>query len=142
MSRWPFARLVVFLVALLAWGLPAAASAQPSPDMPPRDVGVVVQPDAARLPPPPADFERIDRGWLVVEFPGSIRERAEALVKDAENFRGRLSADFGTPVLDHVIVRIARNPEQMTALAPLDAPPFDYAVGMAYPSVRLITLSL
>lgn len=53
-----------------------------------------------------------------------------------------LAADLGQPVLEHVLVRVARDPEQMAQLAPENAAPFPYAVGMAYPSLHVILLSL
>jgi hypothetical protein len=127
----------------LAWG--RLATAEPdgtTATLAPRDVAVVVQPTAARLPPAPADFQRIDNGWLVLEFPASIRPRVEAIARDAEDFRVHLAGDLGQAVLDHVIVRVARSPEQMAELAPEGAPPFSYAVGMAYPSLHVILLSL
>jgi hypothetical protein len=140
------ARLLAVLAAIfaLAWGRPAAAQAEQAATeaLAPRDVRVVIQPAAAKLPPPPADFQRIDDGWLVLEFPSSIRDRAEAMARDAQDFRARLAADLGQPVLEHVLVRVARNPGQMAELAPEGAPPFGYAVGMAYPSLRLILLSM
>jgi hypothetical protein len=140
------ARLLALVAALLAlvWGRPAAADPGETspPAMAPHDVGTVVQPAAAKLPALPEDFQRVDHGWLVVEAPSSIRERVDALVRDADDFRGRLAADLGQPVLDHALVRIARNPEQMTEVAPEGAPPFVYAAGMAYPSMHLILLSM
>jgi hypothetical protein len=140
------ARMLALFVALLAltWGRPAAAEPeQVAPAaLAPRDVGMVVQPQEAKLADPPADFQRIDRGWLVLEFPASVRERVDEVARDAEDFRGRLSADLGQPVLGHVVVRIARNPEQMAELAPDGSPPFVYAAGMAYPSMHLILLSM
>jgi hypothetical protein len=136
-----FFRVVVAVFALTAWSTLAAADDQPA-DLLPRDVSVVVQPDAARLPPPPADFERLDHGWLVLELPASIHDRGEALLRDADEFRARVSEDFGQPALEHVTVRIARTPEQMAELAPLGAPPFAYAAGMAYPSLRVLLLTL
>jgi Peptidase MA superfamily len=108
----------------------------------PRDVAPIIQPGAATLGDLPPDFERIEAGWIVFEFPSSVRARIEPLVKDAEEFRSQLSADLGQPVLHDVRVRIARNPEQMAALAPRGSPPFGYAVAMTYPSVRLLTISL
>lgn len=137
------ARLVVFWAAILALAWPVRALAQDEPaDMPPRDVGVIVQPDAAMLPPLPGDFQRLDHGWLVVELPSSIRERGEALLGQADDFRVRLSEDFGQPALAHILVRIARTPDQMAELAPPGAPPPAYAAGVAYPSIRLILLAL
>jgi hypothetical protein len=71
-----------------------------------------------------------------------VRDRVEAVARDAQDFRGRLAADLGQPVLEHVLVRVARNPRQMAELAPEGAPPFGYAVGMAYPSLHVILLSM
>jgi hypothetical protein len=71
-----------------------------------------------------------------------VRDRVTAMARDAQEFRTRLAADLGQPVLDHVLVRIARNPGQMAELAPEGAPPFGYAVGMAYPPIRLILISM
>lgn len=142
------ARLLALVAALLVLA-PGGVAAADLPDAPiatpPRDVAVVVQPAATRLPPPPEDFirsERTEGAWLVIEAPSSIRDRVEALARDAEGFRSRLAADLGQPVLDHITVRIARNPAQMAELAPTDSPPFGYAAGMAYPSLHLILLSM
>jgi hypothetical protein len=149
MSR-PLARLAALLATLVAlaallWGTTARAEGDGRDGagaMPPRDVSVVVQPSAARLPPLPGDFQRIDDGWLVLEFPGSVRERVVPLAREAETFRARLSADLGQPVLEHALVRVARSPEQMAELAPEGAPPPEYAAGVAYPSVHLALLAL
>lgn len=121
-------------------------SAKASPDdageRPPRDVGIVVQPSAAALRAAPGDFERIEHGWLVIEFPGSVRARVEGLLRDADEARARLSEDLGQPVLDHALVRVGRTPQQMAELAPPDEPPQTYAAGEAYPSLHLILLAL
>lgn len=136
-------RFVATIAALLALTLPRAATAQQEASaLPPRDVVVVVQPSAERLPPLPSDFQRIDDGWLVLEFPSSVRARVESLARDAQEFRGRLQEHFAQPVLDHVLVRVARTPEQMTGLAPADAPPPEYAAGVAYGSLHLALLAL
>jgi hypothetical protein len=110
--------------------------------MPPRDVALLVQPAAVRLPPIPADFERIERGWLTLEFPRSVHDRVEALVGEADEFRAHLSAELGQTALEHALVRIARTPDQMAELAPEGAPPFVYAAGMAYPWAHLAILAL
>ncbi|HXN30828.1 MAG TPA: peptidase MA family metallohydrolase [Polyangiaceae bacterium] len=138
-------RAVVLCLALLAFALgPRAAHAQPDAavSMPPRDVAILVQPSAARLAPRPADFQRIERGWLTLEFPASVRDRAEGLAREAEEFRGNLSSEFGQAVLESVLVRVARTPDQMAELAPEDAPPPGYAAGVAYPSAHLALLAL
>jgi hypothetical protein len=110
--------------------------------MPPRDVATMVQPNAATLGDLPSDFDRIEAGWIVLEFPSSVRLRVEPLVREAEELRARLSSDLGQPVLRDVLVRVARNPEQMAAIAPRGYPPFGYAAGMAYPSKHVVLLSL
>jgi Peptidase MA superfamily len=153
--RW--SRVIERVVGLL-WALVAIAAIACAPALlaertaraddeasdanPPRDVGVVVQPSSAKLPPAPPDFQRIERGWLTIEFPGSVRDRVEALVRDAEDFRERLSGEFGQPLLDQAMVRVARTPEQMAELAPQGAPPPPYAAGVAYPSAHLALLAL
>jgi hypothetical protein len=157
MSRSPLTRFFLFLAtvlpsAALVWLSALAllasvsyvtpAAADDGPDMLPRDVNVVVQPDAAKLPPMPDGFERLDHGWLVVELPSSLHDRGEALLHDADDFRARLSEDFGQPPIERILVRIARTPDQMAELAPQSAPPPPYAAGVAYPSLRLVLLAL
>src|SRR6266852_3211890 len=81
-ARVSAARLVMALVAMavLAWSAWSAwrpgvarADADTLDATPPRDVGVVVQPSAVKLAPAPADFQRIEGGWLTIEFPASVR---------------------------------------------------------------------
>jgi hypothetical protein len=142
---WPLVRWIAFWLALLALAghaRVAFADGDPQASMPPRDVALLVQPSAAKLTQLPADFRRIERGWLVVEFPASVRDRAEGLAREAEDFRERLSGEFGQGVLDQALVRVARTPDQMAELAPEGAPPFSYAAGMAYPSLHLTILAL
>ena len=141
-----FVRLasVLAFVFALAWpaGLALANAGDAAPDLPPRDVSVVVQPDAAKLAALPADFVRLDHDWIAIELPSSIRERGDALLHEADDFRLRLSEDFGQPTLEHVLVRIARTPDQMAELAPQAAPPPAYAAGVAYPSLSLVLLAM
>jgi hypothetical protein len=141
--RSVLARALVLLAALvaLAWS-PTARAEQDTGALSPRDVSVVVQPSAVTVPAMPSEFQRIDDGWLVLEFPGSVRERVESLARDAQDFRAQLAGDLGQPVLDHVLVRVARTPDQMAELAPTGAPPPEYAAGVAYPSMHLALLAL
>jgi len=131
-------------VILALLGAPRRAMAEPEAvgALPPPDVGFVLQPAAAQLGELPSDFQRIDAGWLVFEFPGSARSRIEPLVREGEDVRARLSDDLGQPVLGRALVRVGRDPAQMAALAPRNSPPFEYATGMAYESLDLILLSL
>jgi hypothetical protein len=136
--------LLVLLVALLANAMPqrARADARSPSELPPGDVSLVVQPAAVVPGPVPGDFQRIDGGWLTLEFPGSIRSRVEPLAHEAESMRARLAENLGQPVLAHALVRIARTPERMIDLAPRGAPPPEYAAAVAYPSEHLVILSL
>jgi peptidase MA superfamily protein len=128
-------------LVVLSWGTAARSDANP-PSAQPRDVGLLVQPSAAKIPPAPPDFELLKYGWLTIEFPASVRDRVQGLVREVEEYRARLSRDFGQAVLSEARVRIARNPEQMAELAPEDAPPPAYAAGVAYPSIHLVLVAL
>ncbi len=136
--------LLVLLAALLANAMPqrAGADARSATELPPGDVSLVVQPAAVVPEAVPSDFQRIDDGWLTLEFPGSIRSRVEPLAREAESMRARLAENLGQPVLAHAVVRIARTPERMIDLAPRGAPPPEYAAAVAYPSEHLVILSL
>jgi hypothetical protein len=134
--------LWVVLFALVWDARPAFADPDGAPAAPPRDVVLFVQPSEVKLPAPPGDFERIERGWLTLEFPASTRNRVEDLVRDAEEFRARLSEELGQPLLDHAVLRIARSPEQIAELAPEGAPLIPYATGITYPSFQLMILAL
>jgi hypothetical protein len=50
--------------------------------------------------------------------------------------------ELGRPVSGALTIRIARGPEDMRRLAPRGSPPPGYAVGVAYPSLGLIILSV
>src|SRR5258706_2713470 len=113
-------------VLALGWTPRARADEEAPSEMLPRDVSVIVQPSAAKLPAVPADFERIEHGWLVFEFPSSARSRVEPLLGEADEVRARLAEDTGQQVLDRVLVRVARTPDQMAELAPQGAPPPTY----------------
>jgi hypothetical protein len=138
--------LAAALLVLMRSPRIARAEADESVAPLPRDVVVMVQPSAADLPPLPNDFVRVDRGWIVFELPGTVRDRVDGLSRDADDLRTRLAADLGQPVLEHVLVRIARTPDQMSELAPQSegggARVPAYAVGVADPSVHLALLAL
>ena len=131
--------LVLLALAFVAKNAGAASDLET--DAVPRDVGVVPN-GAAALPTLPSDFATEDAGWVVIDFPASIRDRVAALQRDASAFRAHLAADLGQPVLDHVRIRIARTADQMAGLAPEGAPPPRYAAGVAYPALGLALLAL
>jgi hypothetical protein len=139
---WMVVMALVVTLLSLAWPLGARAQTGEATGLPAHDIGIVVQPSTATLGGMPADFQQIDHGWIVIEFPASVRSRIESVLLEADDVRAQLSGDLGQSVLEHALVRVARTPEQMSELAPRGAPPPAYAAGVAYPSLRLIVLTL
>ncbi len=140
-----FAVLVAIVVAFL--GGPRAARAaeasEPTPvETSPRDVPIVMQPSAIRIPAPPASFVHEDHGWLVVDYDPAARERLEPALREADEFKAQLEDHLGQAVLSRVELRVARDADAMAALAPEGLPPPAYASGVAYPPLHLVLLTL
>ena len=133
------------LVMLIAWLLAFPAYADEPPhatgpsDMP--DVGVGAIEDHP-IAPVPADYIHHEANWIRFVYPREARGRVEPLIESAGQTREGLRAELGRPVLERLVVRVARNPEEMTALAPGGLPPPEYAEGVAYARYRLVILSL
>ena len=121
---------------------PAFAESTAPVAMPPRDVPIVLQPAGVKLPPVPATYQQQDVGFMHIAYVASAHERVAPLLRDAEEFKAKLTDELGQPVLQRVEVRIARTPEEMASLAPAEVPPPDYASGVAYPSLHLVLLTL
>jgi hypothetical protein len=139
---WMVISSLVWTLLFLVWAAPARAQTAEATGLAARDIGIVAQPATATLGGVPVDFQEIDHGWIVIDFPASVRSRIESVLREADDVRAQLSADLGQPVLGHALVRVARTPEQMSELSPRGAPPPAYAAGVAYPSLRLIVLTL
>jgi hypothetical protein len=137
-------RFAILFIALALWLTAGRAQADGAGASLPHDVagegGVAV--GGFELADMPNDFQRVERGGVVFEFPSSARERVEPLIDAEEAFAARLSKELGQTVLSAVRVRVARSPQQMAALAPRALPPFEYAEAMAYPGAHLIVLSM
>jgi len=127
--------LVGFLAGL-TFLFVTVASAQDQPG----DVAVVA-PDIA-LPDAPDDYRTDRLGEVRWDYP----EPAESLVQQLQQAHAeewpRLVRELGGDVDDALVIRIGRNHDEMTALAPPRAPPPAYASGVAYPHRGLILLSL
>lgn len=108
----------------------------------PRDEPLVLQPEAVKIPAVPSDFVKKDLGWLTIAYPPAAEPRVASVLRDADAIKTALGATLGQPLLDHVDVRIARNAEEMTSLAPEQIPPPPYATGVAYSSLHLVLVSL
>ena len=134
LPRWfGLARIWAFALAMLI-GLTATHSAYAEDDdstvvSAPRDEPLVLQPSAVKVPGLPADYTQKDLGWLQLSYPPGTQERVDPIIRDAETIKADLQATLGQSVLSHVEVRIARTADDMTRLAPAEAPPPAYARG-------------
>ncbi len=132
-----FKQIVVLLVGLISALVavrPAAAQRQPA------DIAVVAA-DVA-LPDAPDDYQQEVVGAARWEYPRQASGVAETLQATYETEWPRITAELGGEIDDALIIRIGRNHEEMSALAPVGAPPPAYAVGVAYPHRGLILLTL
>ncbi|MBX3251640.1 MAG: hypothetical protein KF901_30970 [Myxococcales bacterium] len=95
-----------------------------------------------RLPEPPAGYAEREEGSVRWTYPESARASLDRLRETLAREWPRLAADLGQEVDDTLVVRLARNPDEMRALAPRGAPPPPYAAGVAYPHLGVILLTL
>jgi len=138
-------------VLVLAWLCLAARPARADEPVatPPLDAPLFSPAATLSVPPVPSTYQKRDLGWMTIYYPPSVYERVRPLIDAAPAFKAQLADVLGQSVLEHVEVRIGRTADDMAALAPREAPPFSYAVGMAYnsapsqgPGLHLVTLSL
>ncbi|MGD8318284.1 MAG: peptidase MA family metallohydrolase [Myxococcales bacterium] len=118
-------------VAFSVWAglaLPAVAAAQEATEL--------------ALPAAPEGYRTERIGSVVWTFPESLQDRASKLIDGFDDHWSRVVAEFGVPIDDQLVIRIARNPQEMRALAPIGSPPPDYATGVAYPPWGVIVLSM
>lgn len=95
------------------------------------------------IPPAPEGFVRVDRGSVRWEFPERARGLVEPLFATWDTAEPRIRRELGLEApLPDIRIRVGIDPEQMQALAPAEAPPPGYAVGVAYPGLSLILLTL
>ena len=94
------------------------------------------------LPTPLEGYETERIGAVTWTFPVSERGRVAALIESFHDHWARLVADFGVPIDDELVIRVARNPREMGALAPVGHPPPDYATGVAYSRWGVILLTM
>jgi hypothetical protein len=159
MARW-FRFLCAFLTALVVSFGSFSADARPAeigavppgeaggldthgpPLVVPHDVPVVLPTAHAAIPPVPSSYVTKDMGWLELSYPPSASERVSSIIQDAEAIKAELGQALGQPVLAHVTVRVAPTIADMARLAPADAPPPEYASGVAYHGLHLVLLSM
>jgi hypothetical protein len=120
---------------------PAEAD-KPAAPLAPHDVPLVLPSARAAIPPVPASYVTKDLGWLELAYPPAAAERVASMITDADAIKTDLASKLGQEVLTKVIVRVAPTVADMAKLAPADAPPPDYASGVAYHGLHLVLLSM
>lgn len=134
MSAARAAALALTLTALV----PSAAAAQPVSH---RDV---IAPTGVWLeaPPLPADYVEVRRGEVSIAYPRAMAPLAAPIVERAESDARALRAQLGVESAPTLRVRVVPDIAALRALAPRNAPPPDYAVGVAYPTISLALVSV
>lgn len=133
--------LSVFAV-LLGLLLPAAGRAQEEAAAEaPSDAVFDSSLDLTALPQSPADYMSESVGNVTWDFPRQAESDARDLIAAWRPAWDRIESDLGESLDSTMRIRIARNAAEMRALAPVGAPPPDYAAGVAYPALGLILLS-
>jgi hypothetical protein len=138
------AALFAWLLALCAILLPGAATAQRDDARAPvAQDAVDTAPGLAplRAPPVPADYVREQHGALSISYPRAIASQLRNALAHAEPDARTVGAQLGLTALPPLDVRLVPDPDTMRRLAPEEAPPPAYAVGVAYPSIGLALVS-
>ena len=133
--------LTAVISLLLAAGFADTAAAQPQEG----DAAAWEPPDSTdlpALPEPPEGYVTLESRGVRWVYPDGAAYEMEALADTWADDWATLEADLGVDVDDALEVRIARNPEEMRALAPAWAPPPAYASGVAYGHLGLVLLTL
>ena len=124
----PLTFLAVTLSAIAITLLAPRATAQEAP-------GLV-------LPTPGSEYHTERIGSVTWTYPESERARVAPLIETLDDHWREVVNDFGVIVDDELVIRVARNPREMRALAPVGFPPPDYATGVAYSQWGVILLTM
>ena len=131
-----------WLLALSLVLFPSAALAQPETRAEHVPADVVTAGSEVPLPPLPSGFVEKRIGEVLWAYHPRDAEIARDLwAKFPASFR-KVTQELGRDVSGALTIRIARGPEDMRRLAPQGSPPPGYAVGVAYPTLGLIILSV
>jgi hypothetical protein len=124
--------LVALFVALLT--APMGAWAQ-------RDLVGPMPAGGVTVPALPSDHVTERRGPLSISFPRAMRPVVETALARAERDARAVATQLGVTELPPMSVRLVADAAMMRRLAPQELPPPAYAVGVAYPMVRLVLVS-
>jgi len=94
------------------------------------------------LPATPDGYQTERIRSVTWTYPEAERGRVEALIETFDEHWAKLSNDFGVPIDDELVIRVARNPREMRAMAPVGHPPPEYATGVAYSRWGVILLTM
>jgi hypothetical protein len=81
-------------------------------------------------------------GAVTWTFPEAQQDRVHKLMDGFDEHWAEIADNFGVPIDDTLIIRVARNPREMRALAPIGHPPPEYATGVAYSRWGVILLTM
>jgi hypothetical protein len=129
---------ITLVIAVWCSALSAALADEP---IAPADVVVRASAELA-IPAVPRDFVEESVGGVTWAYHGSASELVRELQRQFPRAWREITKELGAAVSSRMTVRIARSPEDMARLAPAAAPPPAYAVGVAYPSLGLVILSV
>lgn len=131
--------VVPWLVAALA-SPTAAVRAQDDP-LQPNDVSFAAFAVSA-LPPLPDGFVTRSEGPVRWDYPEQVAALVDELAQTLRTEWPRIERELGAEVDDTLVIRMARDSDEMASLAPSYATPPALAVGVAYPASGLVLLTL
>lgn len=130
-------RAWLFAIALsLASVMTPDARADTPPDV------VSGETSALLIPERPESYEWEQTEGVTWEYHPSSASIVRDLQAALPQVLRSIERELGSAARDDLVVRIAKGPEDMARLAPQNAPPPSYAVGVAYPALGLIVLSV
>lgn len=88
-------------------------------------------------PPVPAGYVHARRGPIEIAYAPTLGSQVESTLAHVEGDARRLARQLGLAEFPALEVRIVPDADTMRRLAPLEAPPPVYAVGVAYPRMGL-----
>ncbi len=132
--------LTLYMIVCLSLGATLTSNAAATTDHAPADAPAVTA-KYVDLPELPEQYRSTDLGWLHLAYPPGLEKWVEPLTQEASEFREAARQRLGQTVLSDVHVRLAHDPEEMTKLAPRNAPYPKYAAGVAYSRLGLVLLT-
>jgi hypothetical protein len=132
LRRWLLALAIVLGTQVASADAPVWSSA--------RDLVDVANPSLP-VPPLPADYVVERRGPIEIAYPHALESDARDVLRHVDDDAHSVGRRVGMFDLPRIMIRLVPDPATMRQLAPADAPPPSYAVGVAYPSIGLALVS-